>query len=126
MPARYLEWVLRLDPPLDTRVDALYWLSRVAETPAEQLRLIEEALAYDPSDMRCRRALAVARGELKSADIIDPDTLAEGALRVGAPEGVPQAPPTSRWRCPCGAPTGAGPVDNEALTGSPARSAGGG
>ncbi len=72
---RYLEWVLRLDPPLDTRVDALYWLSRVAATPAEQGRLLEEALAYAPSDMRCRRALAVLRGELDPAQIIDPDRI---------------------------------------------------
>ena len=72
---RYLEWVLRLDPPLDTRVDALYWLSQVAETPAEQWRLLEEALAYDPSDMRCRRDLAVLRGDLNPSEIIDPDRL---------------------------------------------------
>jgi predicted RNA-binding Zn-ribbon protein involved in translation (DUF1610 family) len=94
---RYLEWVLRLDPPLDTRVDTLYWLAQVAETPAECGRLLEEALAYAPSDMRCRRALAVLRGELDPADIIDPDR-----LPPAAPSGE-GAERLDRFTCPqCG------------------------
>ena len=94
---RYLEWVLRLDPPLDTRVDALYWLSRVATTLAEQDRLLEEALAYAPSDMRCRRALAVLRGELDPAQIIDPDRIAPPAQTGSAQTGA------DRFTCPqCG------------------------
>jgi predicted RNA-binding Zn-ribbon protein involved in translation (DUF1610 family) len=88
---RYLEWVLRLDPPLDTRVDALYWLSRVAETPDEQRRLLEEALAYNPSEMRCRRALAVLRGELNPSEIIDPDR-----LTPQAPDPAPGSPGEKR------------------------------
>ena len=97
---RYLEWVLRLDPPLDTRVDALYWLAQVAETPAERRRLLEDALAYAPSDMRCRRALAVVRGELNPSEIIDPD-------RLSPPQSGPPQPPrhatTDRFTCPqCG------------------------
>ena len=94
---RYLEWVLRLDPPLDTRVDALYWLSHVATTPAEQGRLLEEALAYAPSDMRCRRALAVLRGELDPGQIIDPDRIALPAQKGPSPAEA------DRFTCPqCG------------------------
>ena len=97
---RYLEWVMRLDPPLDTRVDALYWLSQVAETPAEQGRLLEEALAYDPSDMRCRRALAVVRGELDPEEIIDPDDLPDGGRESTR---SPRPTAADRFTCPqCG------------------------
>jgi predicted RNA-binding Zn-ribbon protein involved in translation (DUF1610 family) len=100
---RYLEWVLRLDPPLDTRVDALYWLAQVAETLAERLRLLEDALAYDPSDMRCRRALAVARGELKSADIIDPDRMPPTSPANGVPTVAAAPTGVDRFTCPqCG------------------------
>lgn len=98
---RYLEWVLRLEPSVNTRIEALYWLSEIAETPAEQRRLLEEALAYDPSDMRCRRALAVLRGELDPSEIVDPDRMPavdkSGAL---APSGARSA---DRFTCPqCG------------------------
>ena len=106
---RYLEWVLRLDPPLDTRVDALYWLSRVAETPAEQGRLLEEALAYAPSDMRCRRDLAVLRGELDPGQIIDPDRV------TAAPKG-PTPAGVDRFTCPqCGGRMAFAP-DGQSLT----------
>ena len=102
---RYLEWVLRLDPPLDTRVDALYWLSCVAATPAEQGRLLEEALAYAPSDMRCRRALAVLRGELDPAQIIDPDRIVPPPQKDPTPTALraPVGVGVDRFTCPqCG------------------------
>ncbi len=105
---RYLEWVLRLDPPQDMRVDALYWLSKVAETPKEQRRLLEEALAYNPSEMRCRRELAVLKGDLDPGEIVDPDRFTSGAgpaLTAGAKAGQAASRPAGadRFTCPqCG------------------------
>lgn len=128
---RYLEWVLRLDPPTDTRVDALYWLAQVAETPVERRRLLEDALAYAPSDMRCRRALAVVRGELNPSEIIDPDRLPpvphrplgglvphlplEGPAESSPPPPLPQAT-ADRFTCPqCGGRMAFAP-DGQSLT----------
>lgn len=96
---RYLEWVLRLNPESSLRVDALYWLARVADSPADQRRLLEEALAYAPSDMRCRRALAVVRGDLPAGDIVDPDRPPPPPDPLAAP--TPTA--ADRFTCPqCG------------------------
>jgi predicted RNA-binding Zn-ribbon protein involved in translation (DUF1610 family) len=38
--------------------------------------VVEEALAYDPANMRARRMLAILKGELKPDEIIDPDRIA--------------------------------------------------
>jgi hypothetical protein len=35
----YLEWVLRLDPPRDQKIDALFWLSTLASDPSKEREL---------------------------------------------------------------------------------------
>jgi hypothetical protein len=69
----YLEWVLRESATSDQRKKALYYLSKIAQGPNEQLAWIEELLIVDPSHPEARRDLAVLRGQLSAADIIDPN-----------------------------------------------------
>jgi predicted RNA-binding Zn-ribbon protein involved in translation (DUF1610 family) len=95
---RYLEWALRLNPNLDRRVDIMYWMSESVQEPAEKRHWLEEALANNPSDMRCRRALALLDGKLKAADVIDPDQ-----AHQPAPSAEPVQASADRFVCPqCG------------------------
>jgi uncharacterized CHY-type Zn-finger protein len=71
----YLEWALRLDPPLSQKIDAWYWLSEIHTDTKTQRDYLEKILISDPSDGRARRKLAILDGKLDPADIIDPDTL---------------------------------------------------
>lgn len=92
----FLEWALRMDPPLDQRMEAWFWLSEVSDDPKEVRDLIEEILAHNPGDGRARRKLAVITGRLKPEEIVDPD-------RLAAPAAGPQAADASRFTCPkCG------------------------
>ncbi len=71
----YLEWLMRLDPPLEEQMEAWYWLSEVVE-PIHQKRLyIEEILSRNPGDARARKKLAILDGKLKTSEIIDPDKI---------------------------------------------------
>ncbi len=94
---RYLEWALRMEPTTGQRVEIFYWLSESTADPAEKRRLVEEALAYNPGDMRLRRSLALLNGELKPAELVDPD-------RIAAPTPGESAPfDARRFTCPqCG------------------------
>jgi predicted RNA-binding Zn-ribbon protein involved in translation (DUF1610 family) len=95
---RYLEWVLRLNPDLERRVDCLYWLSESSADAVEKRRWLEEALANNPSDMRCRRALALLNGELQAADIVNPDRDQQQAAAA-----EPVKARADRFTCPqCG------------------------
>jgi predicted RNA-binding Zn-ribbon protein involved in translation (DUF1610 family) len=89
---------MNYDPPLEMRVEALVWLGEAAGDPAEKRRYIEEALAYNPSDMRARRTLALLNGQLNPAEVVDPDRLAHPQAAAAAqPAGV------DRFTCPqCG------------------------
>src|SRR5512146_408042 len=79
-----LERLLRLDPPLDERLEALYWLSEVSEDPKEKRAYLEEILANNLGDVRARRKLSILDGKIKPDEIVDPD-------RVPAPApGSPQ------------------------------------
>ncbi|MDE3090761.1 MAG: hypothetical protein KGJ80_15405, partial [Chloroflexota bacterium] len=81
----YLEWVLRSpDAEPDEIVKASRSLAELSDDPAEERKLLEQALAYDPYDAEARRALAILNGTLKPADIVDPD-------RMPAPV-VPETP----------------------------------
>jgi Zn finger protein HypA/HybF involved in hydrogenase expression len=93
----YLEWMLRLDPTLEDRMDAWYWLSQVSDDPKIQRGYAEDILAHNPTDPRARRQLAILDGKLKPDKIIDPDH-----LEVSAPH-LDQGVDASRYTCPkCG------------------------
>ena len=72
----YLEWYLRLEPPFDQRLEALMALAEISMDPAEQRRLLDEALAISPGEPRARRLLAVLNGKLDPSQIVDADRLA--------------------------------------------------
>ena len=62
----FLEWVLRLDPPLDERLEALYWLNEASDNSKKKRDCLEEILARRPTDYRARRSLAVLEGKTRS------------------------------------------------------------
>ena len=94
----YLEWVLRLDPSADQRVEALFWLSEVCADPQEKRGYLEEALIYQPNYYPARRGLAVLNGRLDPGEIVDPDHLPASA-------GEERTPGAQRFDCPqCGGP----------------------
>ncbi|CAG0946560.1 hypothetical protein ANRL1_03098 [Anaerolineae bacterium] len=73
----YFEWITRSeDASHDDLREAWLWLSRLADDPKQQRECLEQALAYDPTDPEARRELKLLNGELKAADIVDPDHLA--------------------------------------------------
>jgi len=75
----YLEWVLRLEPPIEQRVDAWFWLSEVSDDPQQKRNFLEEVLCYQPGHQPARRSLAILDGRLDPSEIIDPVHLpAEG------------------------------------------------
>jgi hypothetical protein len=53
----FLKWLLRLDPPAEERIEALYWLSEICTDPAEQRGYLEDILANDQGEPRARRNL---------------------------------------------------------------------
>lgn len=71
----FLEWVLRLDPPEEQRLEALYWLGEASQDPARKRECLEEILARRPQEARARRSLAILEGRLDPAEIVDPDRL---------------------------------------------------
>lgn len=95
---RCLERVMNFDPALDQRVEALVWLAEASPDPAEMRKYVEEALAYNPGEMRARRILALLTGQLKPADLVNPD-------RLAPPQAAETAQNTGvdRFTCPqCG------------------------
>jgi Zn finger protein HypA/HybF involved in hydrogenase expression len=93
----FLKWLLRLDPPAEERIEALYWLSEICTDPAEQRGYLEDMLAIDQGEPRARRKLAILDHKLDPAEIIDPDHLAQPA------PGKPAAAAADRFTCPhCG------------------------
>lgn len=95
---RYLERLMHLEPPLEERLEALYWLSEVLEDVHEQRACLEEILAHNFGDARARRRLAILDGKLRPEEMVDPDQ-----MHVPAPTD-PQTTPTRAFTCPkCGA-----------------------
>ncbi len=93
----YLEWVLRLDPPLNEKLDALYWLCEISTDPKEQHELLETLLAHEPTNIRARRKLAILDGRLDPAQIVDPDHI------IQTFSGGPEISQARRFICPkCG------------------------
>ena len=94
---RYMEWVLRLDPNDEQRIEAWLALAETSSDPVEKRNYLEEVLARDTGDARARRALAILDGKLKVADIVDPDRVAQPVVEVE------QATGARRFICPqCG------------------------
>ncbi len=92
----FLEWVLRLDPPLSERSEALFWLSEIADPPSAVL-LLQDLLNQDPTDMRARKKLALLQGKLNAHEIIDPNQFQPQPITD------PQRPQADRFTCPqCG------------------------
>ena len=69
----YLEWVLRTDSDYDEQADAWYWLSTVADDPAEKRDALQNVLAIFPNYPEARRDLAVLDGRLSPSEIL-PET----------------------------------------------------
>ena len=93
---RYLERLLNLAPPVDERLEALYWLSEVSDDPKEQRELLEEILANNLGDARARRKLAILDGKLRPEEIVDAD-------RAPAQVGGEKNARTRSFTCPkCG------------------------
>ena len=69
----FLDWVLRDDPTPEQSATAWYWLSRIADDPAEQRRCLEQVLALDPLHPEARRDLALLDGRLQPEEVIDPN-----------------------------------------------------
>jgi predicted RNA-binding Zn-ribbon protein involved in translation (DUF1610 family) len=92
----YLEWALRLDPSIDQRIEACYWLSEISTDPVEKRNCLEQVLAYQPNHARARRSLAILDGRLNPEEIADPD-------RLSGREHSPQITSAQRFVCPqCG------------------------
>jgi DNA-directed RNA polymerase subunit RPC12/RpoP len=93
----YLDWLLRQDAPQEMQVDAWWWLSQVADDPAEARRCVEEVLARDPAHPQARRAMAVLDGRLNPASVIEADRL------PAAPPLSERGPGGEKFACPrCG------------------------
>lgn len=93
---RYLESAIANANDPEVLSEAWYWLSFIAEDPAEQRAALENCLSYDFQHTRARRELAVLDGKLDPGEIVNPDALAP------APQGE-QPADADRFVCPkCG------------------------
>jgi uncharacterized CHY-type Zn-finger protein len=75
----YLEWALRLEPPLHQKIDAWYWLSEVSTDLQMQREFLEKIVINDASDGRARRKLAILDGKLDPSELIDPDLISQSS-----------------------------------------------
>jgi hypothetical protein len=106
---RYLDRALYISNDHDVLAEAWFWMSEVADDPAEKRNALENCLAHDLGHTRARRALAVLDGRLKADQIIDPDKL------PSAPGKLHQAD-AQRFMCPkCGGRMSFAP-DGQSLT----------
>src|SRR5205085_1021279 len=69
----FLEKFLRLDPPMEMRVEAWRSLAEVSDRAGDKRDYIGRILAVDPTDGEARRALAVLDGRLNPSEIVNPD-----------------------------------------------------
>lgn len=91
----YLEWVLRSpDAAPDEQVEAWRYLSEISDDPKEKRDCLEQVLAFNPMDPEARRALAILKGELNPADIVDPDRMPAPAAPA-----TPQPAQARRFVC---------------------------
>ena len=86
---RYLEWLLRLDPDEQQRIEAWLALAEMSTDPVEKRNYLEDVLARDTGEARARRALAILDGKLKVEDIVDPDQVLQPVVEVEQATGHP-------------------------------------
>jgi uncharacterized CHY-type Zn-finger protein len=79
----YLEWLMRLEPPLQEKIDTYFWLSEIEPDPEKALAYVKDILVLDPSEPRARRKIALAKGEYCKEDEIVADQFqpAKGEVR---------------------------------------------
>jgi hypothetical protein len=70
----YFEWLLRMDPPIEEKIDSYFWMSELEPDSEKALSYVKEILLLDASEPRARRKWAMANGTLQEKDIISPDT----------------------------------------------------
>lgn len=93
---KYLLWSLRNQPDDRQRVDALYWMARLTAGEQRETYLLQ-VLQIEPTHYAARRDLAILKGELDEADVVDP-------LDPDKPQPPAQIDPQQRrFDCPqCG------------------------
>ncbi len=93
---RYIDRALYMSSDHAVMAEGWYWMSKLAETPAEKRSALENCLAIDLQHARARRDLAILDGKLKPDEIVNPDALRE--VVAG-----PQKAAAQRFMCPkCG------------------------
>ena len=93
----YIDRALYMSSDHDVLAEGWYWMSELADDPAQKRAALENCLAHDLRHARARRALAILDGKLKPDEIIDPDAAPPAA-------GGPAAAEAQRFMCPrCGA-----------------------
>jgi len=92
----YLEWLLRLEPPKDQKLEALYWLSTLVTDPDQEREMLESILAEEPFEPRARRRLLIIDGKLNANDVINADHYEQEVS-------LPAVSEADRFTCPkCG------------------------
>lgn len=92
----YLEWVLRLAPPKDQKIEALYWLSTLVTDPDHEREMLETILAEEPFEPRARRRLLIVDGKINTGDLINADQYEQDLQSI-------TESPADRFTCPnCG------------------------
>ena len=77
-----LERLLDLDPSVEDRLDAWWYLSEISEDKKTIRDYLENILANEPSHARARRKIAILDGKLKQEEIINPDKLTSCEAKV--------------------------------------------
>lgn len=90
----YLEWVLRTDADRHQKIKAWLWLSEISDDPVEKRNYLENVLAYEPTNPLARRGMAILRGQLDPAEIIDPNR-----QPPAPPDESPQPAEAKRFIC---------------------------
>jgi hypothetical protein len=95
---RYLDRALYMSSDHDVMAEAWYWMSQLADSPADQRAALLNCLTHDLRHPRARRALAILDGKLRPEEIVDPNAL------IGKPvTGALTTADTQRFMCPkCG------------------------
>jgi DNA-directed RNA polymerase subunit RPC12/RpoP len=94
---RYLERAINTSGEHAVLSEAWYWLSKIADDPAEKRSALENCLSFDMRHARARRELAILDGKLDAREIINPDALPAVSTELA------QAT-ADRFMCPqCGA-----------------------
>jgi DNA-directed RNA polymerase subunit RPC12/RpoP len=92
----YLERALDNADDLQTKAQANFYLSKLAEDPIQKRKYLEETLAIDMTHVEARRDLAILDGKLKLQQIVDPNNLPAPAAGTGDTK-------AGRFTCPkCG------------------------